>query len=57
MGDAVLADFPVELRPHIRRYYEARNAANEACGPLRLAKVLHRIDWWKIDRALRALAS
>ncbi|MGB6454796.1 MAG: hypothetical protein WBH47_09940 [Streptosporangiaceae bacterium] len=53
--DMVLADFPVELHPHLRRYVETRNAANEARGALTLAKAGHGIEWYVIDRALTGI--
>jgi hypothetical protein len=46
--DRVLADFPPELHPHLRRYAEAR-------GELTMAEIPHKIEWWKIDKALAGL--
>jgi hypothetical protein len=51
--DTVPARFPPELHPHLRRYVETRNAANEARSALTMAKIPHRIEWWRIDEAVR----
>ncbi len=53
--DTVLADFPVQLRPHMRRYTESRRVLFEAKDALGLAKIPHRIDWDRIDTALARL--
>lgn len=54
--ETALSGFPVELHAYIRRYAEAREAANDARGALTVAKARHNVDWWKIDRALQGLA-
>jgi hypothetical protein len=53
--EVALSDFPVELHEPIRRYHEARQAELEARGALTVAQARFRIDWWKIDLALRDL--
>jgi hypothetical protein len=53
--DTVLADFPVEMWPAIRKYVETRRAANEARSELTMAKMPYRIEWYDIDRKLAGL--
>jgi hypothetical protein len=53
--DVVLADFPVEMWPAIRRYVAARREYAEARGDLTTAKIPYRIEWYELERKLTGL--
>jgi hypothetical protein len=54
--DAVLADLPVEIRPAVRAYAEAKRAEYDARSALSTELTRHGLRWMPVDDLARSLA-
>jgi hypothetical protein len=53
--DTALSELPLEVRPAVRAYAEARRAEYEARSALSDLMITHRLRWLDVERLARTL--